>query len=246
MPALHTSLVHELPSSAQGLVLLVCWQPTAELHASLVQALPSSQLTVLCWQPSVGSQLSAVQALESLQSSAVPLWQPRVRLQISEPLQTCPSSQARLFAWCVQALVASLQASCVQETPSLQATGVPATQLPETHCSVPLQNAPSSHCALLVHAVAKPRSSTSSTRKPVKLFRIESMVSNPKRTRTLAEGTPASSELRSFSVACQTPLPSSSAPPPLLLLATVVNAPSLTDTWTVALSKLERRSVRRK
>jgi hypothetical protein len=97
LPALHTSLVHELPSSAQGLVLFVCWQPTEELHASFVQALPSSQLTVLCWQPSVGSQLSAVQALLSLQSRGVPLWQPRVRSQTSVPLHAWLSLQAALF-----------------------------------------------------------------------------------------------------------------------------------------------------
>ena len=41
-PALHESVVHELPSSVQGLLLLTCWHDPLPLHVSFVQTLPSS------------------------------------------------------------------------------------------------------------------------------------------------------------------------------------------------------------
>src|SRR5205085_12494022 len=64
VPALHTSLVHVFPSSVQPVpsVTGACWQPSAGLHESIVQALVSAQFTGVCWQPVVGLHESTVQA----------------------------------------------------------------------------------------------------------------------------------------------------------------------------------------
>jgi hypothetical protein len=108
LPALQTSLVHGFRSLQSPLTVhdwqlgIGVWvQPLTALQASVVQLLPSSQLSGVpaaqvplwqvsaplqtvasahevplarfaCWQPRIGSQVSVVQALLSLQLSAVP------------------------------------------------------------------------------------------------------------------------------------------------------------------------------
>jgi hypothetical protein len=65
-PAEHTSLVQELPSSAQEPVLLVWVQPEAASQPSVVQTLLSSQLTVVPPQTPLVHLSLVVQALLSL------------------------------------------------------------------------------------------------------------------------------------------------------------------------------------
>ena len=69
------SVVHGLPSSAHGTVLLTCWQPAAQV--SVVHGLPSSHTLLLAalTQPLAGSQLSSVHGLLSLQTFVLPLAQ---------------------------------------------------------------------------------------------------------------------------------------------------------------------------
>ena len=105
------SVVHGLPSLQSPFVLhdvqptIGVWvQPVTGLQASVVHALPSSQLsadpgvqtpiwhvslplqtlpslhdvpfvTFTCWHPATGSHVSVVQGLPSLQLSDVPAWQ---------------------------------------------------------------------------------------------------------------------------------------------------------------------------
>jgi hypothetical protein len=86
-------------------------------------------------------QASVVHEIPSAQSTGVPATQPVTALQVSAPLQTRPSLQTAWLAVWVQLSVASLQASVVHETPSLQSTGAPATQPVATlQVSMPLQN----------------------------------------------------------------------------------------------------------
>jgi hypothetical protein len=102
-------------------VTAVLEQPKTALHESVVQTLPSLQL----------SGVPAVQA---------PAW------QVSAPLQTFPSAQAVPFKTGVLAQpVAGLQLSLVQTLPSLQLSGVPAVQVPLWQVSSPLQASPSAH-----------------------------------------------------------------------------------------------------
>jgi hypothetical protein len=96
-------------------------QPLSALQESVVQALPSSQL-------------SGVPAEQS------PAW------HVSAPLQVSPSEHDVPFATaaCVQP-VAGLQPSVVQTLPSSQFGGVPAWHVPAWHVSAPLQASPSEH-----------------------------------------------------------------------------------------------------
>jgi hypothetical protein len=114
--------VHPSPSSAQGAVRFVCWQPADGSQESLVQALPSSQLIVsACWQPLAGSQESLVQALPSSQLIVSACWQP----------------------------LAGSQESLVQALPSSQLRGVP-EQAPAAHRSLCVQALASLHVAVLL------------------------------------------------------------------------------------------------
>ena len=90
---LQLSSVQMLPSS-QSRAEPPTQLPAAQLSLT-VQALPSSQLTVLLVysQPVAGLQLSSVQVLPSSQSRAVPAWQPLTASQVSVPSQTSPLSQ---------------------------------------------------------------------------------------------------------------------------------------------------------
>ena len=125
---------------------------TALQTSSPLQYAPSSHSALFgaLTQLSVASlQLSTVHPTPSLQSTGVPAWQSLTASQVSAPLQNAPSSQFALFGVLTQLSVASLQVSSVQPTPSLQSTGVPATQsLTALQTSTPLQYAPSSHSAL--------------------------------------------------------------------------------------------------
>jgi hypothetical protein len=82
VPALQTSAVQALPSSAHGFVLFVNTQPTAGLQESVVQALLSEQLSGMKPQPVAGSHESTVQALASEQVMGVTV-QPVSGLQAS-------------------------------------------------------------------------------------------------------------------------------------------------------------------
>src|SRR5262245_39425352 len=91
-----------------------------------------------CWQPFTGSQESTVQPSPSLQGLGA----------------------------CVQAPVAGTQESTVHWLPSSQSTGVPATQVPATQVSTPLQRLPSLQswlpvqvlCTMLMHQPPEMRS----------------------------------------------------------------------------------------
>ena len=129
------------------------WQSlTASQVSAPLQYAPSSQFALfgVLSQLSVPSlQLSTVQPTPSSQTTGVPAWQSSVASQVSAPLQNAPSSHSVLFGVLTQLSVDSLQVSSVQLTPSLQSTGVPATQsLTALQTSSPLQYAPSSHSAL--------------------------------------------------------------------------------------------------
>jgi hypothetical protein len=113
--------VHELPSLQVVPESGVCVQPVVALQASVVQALPSSQL-------------SAVPAAQ------VPFWQSSAPSQMvllghGVPLET--------FV-CVQP-EAVLQVSLVQGLPSSQLGAVPGWQTPAWQVSAPLQALPSEH-----------------------------------------------------------------------------------------------------
>jgi hypothetical protein len=144
---LQESVVQTLLSlqlSAVPAVHTPAWQLSAPL-----QTLPSRHAvplsTAVLPQPVTGLQASVVQTLPSLQLSAVPgvhapLW------HVSAPLQTLPSEHAVPFAsatfW--QPL-AALQASVVQALPSLQLSAVPGVQVPAWQVSPPLHTVVSAH-----------------------------------------------------------------------------------------------------
>src|SRR5438105_2359396 len=99
MPALHTSgAVHALPS-LHGAVLFVKTQPLAGLQVSLVQTLPSLQV-----------------------SGAPPTHGPAEHVSFVE--QALPSLHGLVLFVKTQPL-AGLQVSVVQTLPSLQASGAP-------------------------------------------------------------------------------------------------------------------------
>jgi hypothetical protein len=165
-PPAHTSLVHGLPSAqsaftTQGWHPGICafWQPLTGVQVSVVQALPSLQLSVVpavqapFWQvslplqtlesahevpfstgalahPKTGLQLSVVHTLPSSQSSGVPAVQDPL-WQVSLPLQTLASAHGVPFDTGVFAQpVAGMQLSVVQTLASLQSSALPAVQAP--------------------------------------------------------------------------------------------------------------------
>jgi hypothetical protein len=180
-PALHTSVVHGLPSAQSAFTtqeaqpaIGVFWQPLSAWHESVVQALPSLQLSGVpavhtpAWhasaplqrlpsrhgvpfstapwvQPKTGSQLSVVHALASLQLRTVPAVH-TPSWQVSSPLQTLPSVQEEPFRMGVlEQPETGLQLSAVHTLPSLQLSAVPGVQVPPWQVSAPLQTLPSLH-----------------------------------------------------------------------------------------------------
>ena len=115
-----------------------------------MQALPSSQATVLsAWvQPLLALHPSLVQTLPSLQLSAGPPWQPPP-LQASAVVQASLSLQAALLSPCMHPL-AGLHESSVQTLLSLQLGAVPAWHRPATQVSLPSQALWLSQSALTV------------------------------------------------------------------------------------------------
>jgi hypothetical protein len=175
VPPEQVSFVVQASPSSQGSVLFVWLQPVTGLHVSVVQGLPSSQLTgvppphvppeqmlsvvhalpvlhgaalFVCTHPDAGLQLSSVHTLPSLQSTAGPGWHvppPQTSLDV----QALPSSHgAVLLAW-VQP-VAGLQASSVQGLLSLQLGAGPPTHVPPEHVSLAVQAFPSLQGAVLL------------------------------------------------------------------------------------------------
>jgi hypothetical protein len=161
VPLWHVSApLHALPSLQEvPLATLVAVHPVAGTQASVVQALPSLQVsgvpavqvppwqvspplhrlpsehdeplaTATFWQPVAGLQLSVVQTLESLHVRAVPL----VHVppwHVSAPLQTFASAQEVPLATLVTVQpVVALHPSVVHGLLSLQMSGVPAVQVP--------------------------------------------------------------------------------------------------------------------
>jgi hypothetical protein len=141
----HESLVQGLPSLQVGVapgVHAPAWQVSAPL-----QAFPSLQpvplATSVFWQPLAASHESVVQGLPSLQLSGgpgvqVPVW------QVSVPLQALPSPQDVPFVTLTfrHPSVAS-QESAVQGLPSSQLGIAPGEQVPAWQVSVPLHALPS-------------------------------------------------------------------------------------------------------
>jgi hypothetical protein len=127
-PSVQTSLVHGL-LSLQSVPITQDWQPGIGVF----------------WQPLSGWQLSVVQLLPSLQLSPgpavhTPLW------QVSAPLQTLPSLQEVPFSTgAVVQPKAGSQLSVVHTLESLQLSGVPDVQVPPWHVSLPLQTLASAH-----------------------------------------------------------------------------------------------------
>src|SRR5262249_39015162 len=158
---------HDVPSNAG-----VCWQPVCALQVSVVQTLPSSQLscvpglqtpfwqvsvplqtvlsahdvpftTGVCWQPRTGSQLSAVHGFASTQLSAAPPVQTPF-WHVSAPLHTVASGQGSPFATfaCWQPATGS-QVSVVQGFWSSHTSAVPGVHTPPWQVSAPLHTVPS-------------------------------------------------------------------------------------------------------
>ncbi len=173
-PPAHASLtVHVLPSE-QACVLLVNTQPLAALQTSLVQGLPSLQVTVApgtqepppqvspcvqalpslhgtvlltCVQPFCVSQSSEVQGLPSSHGATVPPVHTPSR-HLSFNVQELPSSQVAVFGVNTQP-VAALQESSVQGLPSAQGSVLPGTQTPPEHWSPNVQTLPSEQEAVV-------------------------------------------------------------------------------------------------
>jgi len=129
---LHVSFVHTLPSlqlSGVPAAHRPAWQVSAPLQTVLsAQGVPFR--TAVFWQPKVETQESVVQTLPSLQLSAVPAVQ-MPPWHVSAPLQALPSLHAvpLLTAVLAQPVVA-LHESVVQTLLSLQLRAVPAVQAP--------------------------------------------------------------------------------------------------------------------
>jgi hypothetical protein len=169
--------LHELPSATALLA-----QPKTGSQLSVVQAFPSSQLSVVpprqdplwqvslplhtfpsaqdvplstgaCAHPVAGLQLSVVQGLPSLQSSGVPVVQAPA-WQVSLPSQRSLSAHDVPFAsGLVWQPVIGSQVSAVQAFPSLQSSGAPLVHTPAWQVSAPLQTVPSLHDVPLITGV---------------------------------------------------------------------------------------------
>jgi hypothetical protein len=95
------------------------------------------------WQPLTGWQVSVVQPLPSSQLSGVPA-EHTPAWQVSSPLQTSPSGQGvPLSTGLVVQPKTGSQLSVVHTLPSSQVSGVPAVHTPPWHVSSPLQTSPS-------------------------------------------------------------------------------------------------------
>jgi len=140
-PALHTSLVHWLPSSVQEPVRGVKTQPVAGLHVSVVHSLVSSQTRgAPGWHTPDTSQVSpTVQALLSLQL---------------EPVGSGAFTHVSFV---------SSHESAVQGFVSAQLRAVPPVHVPPWHDSFTVQNWPSEHAVpfALLGCVQKPDAQTS-------------------------------------------------------------------------------------
>jgi hypothetical protein len=135
-PAVQTSLVQGLPS-AQSVAKTQDWQPGI----------------CVFWQPVTGAHESVVQALPSLQLSGVPA-EHTPSWQVSLPLQTLPSRQGVPFRTAVLAHPKTgSQLSVVHTLLSLQLSAVPEVQVPPWQVSLPLQTLPSAHDTPLSTAV---------------------------------------------------------------------------------------------
>jgi hypothetical protein len=144
---LHESLVQTLPSS-HGRDPLP-WHVPLEQTSVVVHGLPSlhgvPSLTFVWVQPVKGSHESLVQTLPSEQLTGEPPHAPFAHR--SFVVQALPSLQESLLSTCVHP-VAGLQPSSVHGLPSLQPIGVPA-QAPPEHTSPDVQALPSLHGAML-------------------------------------------------------------------------------------------------
>jgi hypothetical protein len=174
VPAEQTSFVVQAFASLHGFVLLACVQPVAELHASLVQPFPSSQLSgwppthdpveqispvvqalpslhgLLLFvnsQPIVGSQESSVQTLPSLQVGGGPPTQ-APSAQVSLVVHALPSLHG-LVLFTFRHPMGASQLSSVQTLPSPQLGGGPPTHTPPEQASPVVQAFPSLQSTLL-------------------------------------------------------------------------------------------------
>ena len=172
-PAQLSPSVQALPSEHSAL-LATNTQPLAELQVSLVQTLPSSQLSAApgvqalstqaspvvqaspslhgavvatFWQPVTGWQASAVQLLPSSQLLAAPGWQ-ALLAHASPTVQASLSVQVAVLATNTQPL-AGLQLSSVQTFASSQTFAVPPTHAPLAHASPVVHKLPSEQGAVL-------------------------------------------------------------------------------------------------
>jgi hypothetical protein len=128
VPPAHTSpVVHRLPS-LHAAVLFACAQPEAGTHESLVQGLLSSQF-----------------------GAAPPTHTPPA--QVSAVVHALPSVQDTVLLACAQP-DAGTQESVVHTFPSSQLRAVPATHVPVTHVSIPLQALLSLQSAFVTQPVA--------------------------------------------------------------------------------------------
>src|SRR5438876_145920 len=117
VPPLQVSPVVQAFPSLQGLELLVCVQPVAELQVSVVQTLPSAQL-----------------------GGAPPTHVPPLQVSLAVPAFSW--LQGLVLLVCVQP-VAELQPSVVQTLPSSQLGGAPPTHVPPLQVSPVVQAFPS-------------------------------------------------------------------------------------------------------
>ena len=173
-PAEQTSFVVQAFASLHGFVLLACVQPVAELHASLVQPFPSSQLSgcppthdpaeqispvvhalpslhaLLLFentQPDAGLHVSVVQRFPSLQTNgAPPTHAPPA--QVSLVVHALPSLHG-LVLFTFRHPMSGSQLSSVQTLPSPQLGGGPPTHTPPEQASPDVQALPSLHGSLL-------------------------------------------------------------------------------------------------
>jgi hypothetical protein len=152
---LQESVVQTLPSlqlSAVPAVQVPPWQVSAPL-----QTVPSAQgvpfNTGAFWQPKVALQESVVQTLESLQLSGVPAVQVPL-WQVSRPSQASLSvHEVPLATFVCAQPVAGTHESVVQTLESLQLRAVPAVHAPPWQVSAPLQRLPSLHAVPFSTAV---------------------------------------------------------------------------------------------
>ena len=125
-------------------------QAPAEQTSPLVQTLLSVQVSALLekMQPEAGAQVSVVQTLPSLQVTAAPGRQAELA-QRSPLVQALLSVHGRVLAANTQP-VAALQLSLVQGLLSLQVVSAPGMHEPAEHASPTVQTLPSLHAAVLL------------------------------------------------------------------------------------------------